>query len=128
MFSLTANIAIGVFVMAAALTFMVFVNRIWPVHVRYEKEDMIGWQLNMLATTHAVILGFMFYTEWTNFTAVKVNVELEASSLRNVFASPRDCRTRSAVSCSSRRTRTPTPWSRTTGRRWREGKPLSSVT
>jgi hypothetical protein len=85
MFSLTANIVIGILVMAAALIFMVLVNRIWPMQLRYEKEDMIGWQLNMLATTHAVILGFMFYTEWTNFTAVKVNVELEASSLRNVF-------------------------------------------
>jgi hypothetical protein len=85
MFSLTANIVIGVAVMAIALAFMVLVNRIWPVHVRYEKEDLIGWQLNMLATTHAVILGFMFYTEWTNFTAVKANVELEAGSLRNVF-------------------------------------------
>jgi hypothetical protein len=27
----------------------------------------------------------MFYTEWTNFSAVKLNVELEASALRNVF-------------------------------------------
>jgi hypothetical protein len=85
MLSLTQNIVIAVLVMALAMLFMALVNRLWPANERYAKEDLIGWQLNILATTHAVILGFMFYTEWTNFSAVKLNVELEASALRNVF-------------------------------------------
>jgi hypothetical protein len=85
MLSLTQNIVIAVLVMALALCFMVLVNRLWPASERYAKEDLIGWQLNILATTHAVILGFMLYTEWTNFSAVKLNAEFEANALRNVF-------------------------------------------
>ena len=85
MLSLTQNIVIAVLVMALAMLFMALVNRLWPANERYAKEDLIGWQLNILATTHAVILGFMFYTEWTKFSAVMLNVELEASALRNVF-------------------------------------------
>jgi hypothetical protein len=85
MLSLSETIVTAILVMTASLLFMVAINRIWPVSERYAKEDLIGWQLNILATTHAVILGFMLYTEWTNFTAVKLNVEQEASALTNVF-------------------------------------------
>jgi Protein of unknown function (DUF4239) len=85
MLSLTQNFLLAVLVMALAMGFMVLVNRLWPANERYAKEDLIGWQLNILATTHAVILGFMLYTEWTNFSAVKLNAELEASALRNEF-------------------------------------------
>ncbi len=85
MLSLGENILIVVVVMAGALSFMVLVNRIWPARDRYAHEDLIGWQLNILATTHAVILGFMLYTEWTTFSAIKENVEQEASALRDLF-------------------------------------------
>jgi hypothetical protein len=85
MFSLTQNVVVVVLVMGLSLLFVAVINRFWPANLRYANEDLIGWQLNILATTHAVILGFMFYTEWTNFTATKLNVELEASSLRNIF-------------------------------------------
>src|SRR5262249_17400643 len=85
MLSLTQNIIIAVVVMALTLLFMAAVNRYRAVKGRYEHEDMVGWQLNVLATTHAVILGFMLYTVWTNFTDVSLNVELEASALRNLY-------------------------------------------
>ncbi|MBS0378504.1 MAG: DUF4239 domain-containing protein [Proteobacteria bacterium] len=85
MLSLGENILIGFVVMAGALLFMALVNRLWPARDRYAQEDLIGWQLNILATTHAVILGFMLYTEWTTFTAIKENVEHEAGALRNLF-------------------------------------------
>src|SRR5262249_37092692 len=35
--------------------------------------------------TYAVILGFMLYTEWSNFTAAELNVDREANAVRNVF-------------------------------------------
>jgi Protein of unknown function (DUF4239) len=85
MLSLTDNVLILVAAMTGSLLFMVFVNRMWPPRLRYGAEDLIGWQLNVLATTHAVILGFMFYTAWTNFTASQLNTDLEAGSLENVF-------------------------------------------
>ena len=98
MLSLIQNIIIIVLVMALALLFTVAMNRHWAATDRYKYEDMVGWQLNVLATTHAVILGFMLYTVWTNFTAVNLNVELEASSLRNLYrlaeALPEPARTR----------------------------------
>jgi hypothetical protein len=64
---------------------MVGLNRIWPVARRYTSNDQIGWQLSVLGTTYAVILGFMLYTEWTTFSAATLNVNLEASNLRNMF-------------------------------------------
>lgn len=85
MLTLTDNILILMTAMICALFAMVVMNRIWPAKVRYATEDLIGWQLNVLATTQAVILGFMFYTVWTNFTAAQLNTDLEASSLTNVY-------------------------------------------
>lgn len=85
MLTLGDNILILVGVMAASLLYMVVINHVWPVQDRYAKEDMIGWQLSILGTTYAVILGFMFYTEWTTFTAVKLNVEVEAGALQNLY-------------------------------------------
>jgi Protein of unknown function (DUF4239) len=85
MLTLVDNILILITAMVGALFAMALINRIWPAKVRYAAEDLIGWQLNVLATTQAVILGFMFYTVWTNFTAAQLNTDLEASSLTNVY-------------------------------------------
>ncbi len=72
-------------IMAASLGFMAGLNRIWPCERRNVQNDLIGWQLNMLGTTYAVILGFMLYTVWTDFGAADLNTDLEASALRNVY-------------------------------------------
>jgi hypothetical protein len=85
MLTLTQNILILIGVMAASLLYMVTLNHFWPTKDRYAQEDMIGWQLSILGTTYAVILGFMFYTEWTTFTSVKLNVEMEAGALQNLY-------------------------------------------
>ncbi|HTX23801.1 MAG TPA: DUF4239 domain-containing protein [Steroidobacteraceae bacterium] len=85
MLTLTQNILILVGTMTASLLYMVAINRAWPAKVRYAQEDMIGWQLSILATTYAVVMGFMLYTEWTNFVAVNLNVEVEAGELQNVY-------------------------------------------
>ena len=85
MLTLTQNILILVLFMLASLLVLVGLNRIWPVHTRYSKNDLIGWQLSVLGTTYAVVLGFMLYTSWTNFTAAQLNADLEANALRNIF-------------------------------------------
>jgi hypothetical protein len=85
MLSLTQNVLIVVFTMAASLLFMVGLNRIWPVAKRHTQNDLIGWQLSVLGTTYAVTLGFMLYTGWTNFTAASLNAEMEANALRNIY-------------------------------------------
>jgi hypothetical protein len=79
------NILILVLVMAGSMLFMAVLNRIWPQEKRQVHNDLIGWQLNIIGTTYAVILGFMLYTVWTDFGSAILNVDLEASALRNVY-------------------------------------------
>ena len=85
MLTLTQNILILVFMMAGSMLFMAALNRAWPQEKRQVHNDLIGWQLNIIGTTYAVILGFMLYTVWTDFGAANLNVDLEASALRNVY-------------------------------------------
>jgi hypothetical protein len=80
-----ANIIILVLAVAASLILTLSLNRLWPVARRHTENDLVGWQLSVLGTTYAVTLGFMLYTEWTNFYAAELNVELEANSLRNIY-------------------------------------------
>jgi hypothetical protein len=85
MLTLTQNILILVLTMCGSLLFMVWLNRVWPVSKRHMQNDLVGWQLSVLGTTYAVTLGFMLYTDWTNFNAAYLNVETEANALRNMY-------------------------------------------
>lgn len=68
-----------------SLLFMAILNWIWPSERRREHNEQIGWQLSVLGTTYAVILGFMLYAVWTNFGAAEANVDLEANALVNIY-------------------------------------------
>lgn len=85
MLSLAQDVVILVVTMIVSLAFMAILNRVWPFEKRRSQNDLIGWQLSVLGTTYAVILGFMLYTVWTNFGAATLNSDLEASALRNVY-------------------------------------------
>jgi ABC-type multidrug transport system fused ATPase/permease subunit len=85
MFSMLANVCILVVVLATAIGFVRLLNRLWPLEMRAATNQQVGWQLSVLGTTYAVTLGFMLYTEWAGFASATLNVELEASALRNVF-------------------------------------------
>jgi hypothetical protein len=85
MLSLIQDIAILLFTITGSMLFMAALNRIWPREKRQLHNDLIGWQLNIIGTTYAVILGFMLYTVWTDFGSANLNVDLEASALRNVY-------------------------------------------
>jgi Protein of unknown function (DUF4239) len=69
----------------ASLLMILGLNRLWPSQLRRAHNELIGWQLTVLGTTYAVIVGFMLYTVWTNFGAAEVNVGGEANSLVNVY-------------------------------------------
>ena len=84
MLTTTQSILVPIFAVAASLLFMAALNWIWPWEKRREHNDQIGWQLSVLGTTYAVILGFMLYAVWTNFGAAESNVDLEANALVNV--------------------------------------------
>src|ERR1700729_2369501 len=85
MLTLPQNIVILISMMAGSMLFMAALNRIWPRERRQVHNDLIGWQLNIIGTTYAVILGFMLYAVWTDFGSANLNVDLEASALRNIY-------------------------------------------
>jgi hypothetical protein len=79
------NILILILVMTGSMMFMALLNRIWPRGKREVHNNLIGWQLGIIGTTYAVILGFMLYTVWTTFGDANLNTDLEANALRNVY-------------------------------------------
>jgi hypothetical protein len=85
MLSLAQDALIIIATLGAALLFMVLLNRLWSGEKRSVNNDLIGWQLTIIGTTYAVILGFMLYTVWTAYGEAQVNVDLEASALRDLY-------------------------------------------
>lgn len=75
-------------IMLAAVGFavglLVVLRRLWPSDSRRPFNDLIGWQISVLGTTYAVIIGFMLYAVWTNFELADSNAENEANSLINL--------------------------------------------
>jgi Protein of unknown function (DUF4239) len=79
------NVVIVVVALASALFFMAAVNYYWPPEARRAHNDLIGWQLSVLGTTYAVIIGFMLYTVWIDFGSAELNTDAEANSLVNLY-------------------------------------------
>ena len=50
-----------------ALLFWWFVRRIWPPERRRLHNEITGWQISVLGTTYAVIMGFMLFAVWSDF-------------------------------------------------------------
>jgi hypothetical protein len=59
--------------------------KIWPPERRREHNDITGWQLSVLGTTYAVIIGFMLFAAWADFRAADQNAEVEATCLITLF-------------------------------------------
>ena len=85
MLNLTEDVVIVIVVVAASLFFSWLLNKFWPVDNRRAQNDLIGWQLTVLGTTYAVILGFMLLTVWTSYGNADVNVDSEANALLNLY-------------------------------------------
>ncbi len=79
------NIVIVVVALASSLFFMAAVNYYWPPEARRAHNDLIGWQLSVLGTTYAVIIGFMLYTVWIDFGSAELNADAEANSVVNLY-------------------------------------------
>ena len=56
------NVIVVTITILVSLLAMAGLNRVWPREKRRQYNDLIGWQLSILGTTYAVILGFMLYT------------------------------------------------------------------
>jgi len=70
---------------ALALGFLWLLKRFWPSSQRRDHNDIIGWQVSVLGTTYAVIIGFMLYAVWTTLQSAEINADGEANCLVNVF-------------------------------------------
>jgi hypothetical protein len=68
-----------------SLLFVWMLQRFWPSSQRRMHNDIIGWQVTVLGTTYAVIMGFMLYAVWSAFQSAEINAGNEANCLVNVF-------------------------------------------
>src|ERR1700692_2000503 len=68
-----------------SLGFLLALRLIWPAAQRSEHNDIIGWQISVLGTTYAVILAFMLWNVWNNFQTARINAEMEANDLVNLY-------------------------------------------
>jgi hypothetical protein len=79
------NVVVVVVAVAFSLGFWLFVRKAWPPQRRREHNDITGWQVSVLGTTYAVIIGFMLFTVWSYFQEAENNADEEASCLVNLF-------------------------------------------
>jgi len=84
MVTVVQNVLVVTATVIVSLLFMAGLNQVWPRERRRNYNDLIGWQLSILGTTYAVILGFMLYTVWTSFGEADLNVDLEANAVVNL--------------------------------------------
>jgi lipid-A-disaccharide synthase-like uncharacterized protein len=75
------DVLLVIVIVLLSLGSMLVLNKVWPREKRKVHNDLIGWQLGILGTTYAVILGFMLYTVWTDFGAASANANVEASQI-----------------------------------------------
>jgi hypothetical protein len=59
MLSSIQSVFIGILIVAASLAFLLVLDLIWPREERREHNDIVGWQVTVVGTTFAVIIGFM---------------------------------------------------------------------
>jgi hypothetical protein len=85
MLSVLQSVFIVLSTMALSLVFLAVLRRAWPVTRRTEHNDIIGWQISVLGTTYAVILAFMLWNVWSNFQTARINAEIEANFLVDLY-------------------------------------------
>ncbi len=70
---------------ALSICCLLLLNRFWAPSRRRVHNDVIGWQISILGTIYAVMIGFMLYAVWANFQTAETNVDNEANALVNLF-------------------------------------------
>ncbi len=81
------SISLIALAVAVSVGFLAVLQRLWPIEQRRLQNDLVGWNITVLGTVYAVIVGFMLYAVWTNLEMATANVEAEANCLVNVARS-----------------------------------------
>jgi hypothetical protein len=79
------NIYIVVLWITLSITCLVMLNTFWEPSRRSVHNDVIGWQIAILGTIYAVMIGFMLYAVWNNFQTAETNANNEANDLVNLY-------------------------------------------
>lgn len=79
------NIYLVVLWVVLSITCLVLLNRFWAPSRRRVHNDVVGWQISIIGTIYAVMIGFMLYAVWANFQTAETNVDNEANSLANLY-------------------------------------------
>lgn len=79
------NIFLVILWVTLSISCLVLLNRFWAPSRRRLHNDVIGWQITILGTIYAVMIGFMMYAVWANFQTAEDNLDKEANALVNLF-------------------------------------------
>ena len=79
------NVYIIVLWITLSITCLVMLNTFWEPSRRSVQNDVIGWQIAILGTIYAVMIGFMLYAVWNNFQTAETNANNEANNLVNLY-------------------------------------------
>ena len=81
----TDNILIVALAIGGSVLAWWLLLRLFPAERLREHNDITGWQLSVLGTTYAVIVGFMLFAAWADFRTADQNAEVEASCLVTLY-------------------------------------------
>src|SRR5271165_6504458 len=81
----TDNILIVALAIGGSVVAWWLLLRLFPAERLREHNDITGWQLSVLGTTYAVIVGFMLFAAWADFRTADQNAEVEASCLITLY-------------------------------------------
>ena len=79
------NIYLVVLWIVLSITCLVMLNTFWEPSRRSVHNDVIGWQIGILGTIYAVMIGFMLYAVWNNFQTAETNANNEANDIVNLY-------------------------------------------
>jgi hypothetical protein len=79
------NIYLVVLWITLSITCLVMLNTFWEPSRRSVHNDVIGWQIGILGTVYAVMIGFMLYAVWNNFQTAETNANNEANDIVNLY-------------------------------------------
>jgi hypothetical protein len=71
--------------MAIAVGGLILVQRLVPINLRRQHNDVAGFIYAVLGVTYAVLLGLMVIAVWEQWEAAKLTADDEASSLAEIF-------------------------------------------
>ena len=86
------SVALIALVVISSAAFLLVLQRLWPIEERRLLNDLVGWNITVLGTIYAVIVGFMLYAVWMNLEVATSNAEAEANCLVNVARSAQGLR------------------------------------